>query len=194
MFFDSVHPRGVVEKMLTCHYTTRWFAQAAATIPEAWFLQMGKAGGKHLRFIGQCVPSRVHLANIRLHFNGWHTQARYQQRTGSTCLFCNGRDSEDSIEHIVRCPVVQSFLPTSFKKGRPPRTPVKYFYLFGLDNKHKIAMALFIFGLYSMHNELRHNPNRTDLRQCTFRIAGEVRLSGQMKKVWEEVFGWRIGS
>ena len=153
---------------------------------------MGRQGCKHLRFIGSCLPSWVHLANVRFHFNGWHTERRYQRRSRSTCTFCQGDGSEDSIEHLLHCSVVQAFLPQSFKKGYPPHTPVKYFCLFGIDNTHRIAMTLFICALYSMHHELRHNPCHMELRQCIFRIAAEVRLSAPLRNVWDEVFGWSL--
>ena len=199
MFFDSIHPKGVVEHLLAHHYSSRWFAgtsfktASGVLVPIADVaLEMGNKGCKHLHFVGTCVPSRVHLANVRFHFNGWHTKARYQKRSGSTCLFCQLEESEDSIEHIICCPVIQDLLPRCYKKGSPPRVPVKYFYLFGLDNKHKLAMALYVFAVYTMHNDLRHNPNRTELRQCISRIAGEVRLTGSLRNVWEEVFGWRL--
>ena len=155
MFFDSIHNKGVVQALLARHYSSRWFSGTEcrpapgiqASISATWALEMGRVGCKHIRFLGQCLPSRAHLANIRFQFNGWHTQARYQKRHASKCLFCQRDDSEDSIEHIVQCPVVQRCLSGTFKRGSPPRTPTYFFFLFGLGNKHKLAMGLFIFAL-----------------------------------------------
>ena len=70
--------------------------------------------------------------------------------------------------------------------------PVKHFFLFGLDGKHKLAFGLMVYALYTMHNDLRHNPDRTELRQCIMRIAGEVRLQTSHRRVWEDVFGWQL--
>ena len=157
--------------------------------PDIWH-RIGVVACKNLLWLGRRVPSRVHLANIRLHYNGWHTARRYQRRAGSTCLFCNADVSEDSIEHILKCDFVHSLFPRCLKKGSPPRVPLKHFFLFGLDGKHKIAFGLMIFALYTMHNNLRHDPNKTELRLCIRRIAGEVRLKPPYQKIWEDVFGW----
>ena len=70
--------------------------------------------------------------------------------------------------------------------------PVKHFFLFGLDGKHKLAFGLMVYALYTMHNDLRHNPDRTELRQCIMRIAGEVRLQTSRRRAWEDVFDWQL--
>ena len=66
----------------------------------------------------------------------------------------------------------------------------KHFFLFGLDGKHKIGMSLFIFGLYTMHNEIRHHPDKTDFKKCFMRVCGEVHLRPCLQSVWNEIFGW----
>ena len=109
IFFDNIHPKGVVEKLLAKHYQDRWFVGASLRRGEghkrhrtdADWLHRGKISCKHLRWIGKCVPARVHIANMRFHCNGWHTEARYQRRSGSVCMFCELDNSEDSIEHIL---------------------------------------------------------------------------------------------
>ena len=125
MFFDKLHPVGVVQQLLAEKYKHRW-AKANAHItrggekdiltPATW-VEMGRVGCKHLRWLGKVVPSRVHLANIRFHCDGWHTAARYQRRVGSQCVFCQQTQSEDSINHILRCPIIQDLFPESLKRG-----------------------------------------------------------------------------
>jgi len=65
-------------------------------------------------------------------------------------------------------------------------------FLFGLDGKHNLAMALFVFGLYTMHNEIRHHPDRTDFKKCFMRVCGEVHLRPCLQSVWRDVFGWPL--
>ena len=194
MFFDSLHKEGSARLVLISRYRERWcspdFIQTRVRLaPDIWH-RIGVVACKNLLWLGRRVPSRVHLANIRLHYNGWHTARRYQRRAGSACLFCNADGSEDSIEHILKCDFVHSLFPRCLKKGSPPRVPLKHFFLFGLDGKHKIAFGLMNFALYTMHNNLRHDPSKTELRQCIRRIAGEVRLKPPYQKIWEDVFGW----
>ena len=117
-----------------------------------------------LLWLSSRVPSRVHIANLRWHYNGFHTAARYQKQ--ARCIFCDSPSTEDRIEHFVVCDVVQSLIPAYLKQGNPPRMPAKNFFLFGLDGKHKIGMSLFIFGLYTMHNEIRHHPDKTEFKKC----------------------------
>ena len=76
-------------------------------------------------------------------------------------------------------------------RGSPPSLPAKHFLLFGLNDKHKLGMSLFIFGLYTMHNEMRHQPDRTGFQEmlyaglwggsftpfCTLGVAGCFRVA-----------------
>jgi len=138
----------------------------------------------------RCLRGYV-LANVRFFFNGWHSAARYQRRKGSCCVFCQRQDSEDSIEHLVVCPRIHDFFPLSLKRGVPPTVPVETFFLFGLSDKERVAVSIFMFALYTMHNELRHNPCHTDLNRTIFRIMAEVYMPAKAMRAWEEVFGLR---
>ena len=147
-----------------------------------------------LRLLSKWVPPRVHNSNVRLHFNGWHTEARSQRRLGSVCMFCRGEDSEDSIEHILRCPFIHNLFPASLKKGYPPRVPPKTLFLYGLDKQHQMAVSLMVHAFYSMHNNLRHDPHHGEVRQTMARIAQEVGVSWFFRNAWADVFGWRLRS
>jgi hypothetical protein len=198
MFFNSLHEKGAARDVLVMRYRERWCSNdlirvKARPTPDIWH-RIGSVACKNLLWLGKRVPSRVHLANIRLHYNGWHTARRYQRRAGSICAFCNAATSEDSIQHILKCEFVHNLSPNYLKKGSPPHIPVKYVFLFGLDGKHKIAFGLMVFALYTMHNELRHRPTRIELRQCIMRIAGEIHLQPSHRNMWEEVFGWQLQS
>ena len=140
------------------------------------------------------MAPRVHTSNVRLHFNAWHTEARYQRRLGSICLLCQQEDSEDSIEHILRCPFINDLFPASLKKGYPPRVPPKTFFLYGLDRKHQMAVSLMVHAIYTMHNSIRHNPHHSEVRKTIARIAGEVHLSWSFRNAWSDVFGWQLRS
>ena len=203
VFFDILHEKGAVQQVLRTQYKQRWCAPSLITVrlagrsirflSDAVWNRLTSKACKNLLWLSRRVPARVHLANLRLHFNGWHTSARYQQRAGSTCLFCSQEGSEDSLEHILVCPFIHSLSPPSFKKGAPPRLPIKHFFLFGLDGKHRIAMAVFVFALYTMHNELRHSADKSERRHCISRIAGDACARPAMRHAWRDVFGWGLG-
>ena len=90
------------------------------------------------------------------------------------CRFCNEEGASDSIEHIVNCTVVQSMLPPRLRRGSPPKVPPQVFFLIGLDESNLIAMGVFMFGLYTMHNEVRHGAGTTQFKQRICRIMGEI--------------------
>ena len=54
-------------------------------------------------------------------------------------------------------------------------------------------MALMVCALYSMRNELRRNPDRSELRQCISRLAGDAAKSPAQRQAWRDVFGWSLG-
>ena len=143
----------------------------------------------NLKWLSQQVPARVHLANVRLHFNGWHTECRYQVKN-STCRFCHDPDSEDRIEHYLKCSFVHSFFPDSWKMGQPPRVPIGKFFLFCLPDDEKVAMAIFIFGLYSICNQLRHCDIKPELHQALRRTMGEIYLKPSARNTWDGIFGF----
>ena len=67
------------------------------------------------------------------------------------------------------------------------------FFLLGLDGKTRIAMALVIYALYTLHNELRHATSSIlpqDFRKTTFRIIAEVDLHQAFKEAWHKIFQW----
>ena len=77
------------------------------------------------------------------------------------------------------------------KRGSPPTVPVDTFFLLGLHDNERTAVSMFMFALYTMHNELRHNPCHADLRRTIFRVMAEVHMPAQAVRAWEEVFGLR---
>ena len=106
-------------------------------------------------------------------------------------MFCQGEDSEDSIEHLVHCKRIHDFFPHSLKRGVPASVPVGTFFLLGLRDNECVAVSIFMFALYTMHNELRHNPCHADLNKTIFRIMAEVYMPTHAIRAWEEVFGLR---
>ena len=142
---------------------------------------------KHLKWLGKRVPPRVHQANIRLHLNGWHTKRRYQE--DGCCEFCGKKGSEDSIEHFFYCSIVQDLLPAALKLGSPARAPISTFFLFGLDGKTRILMALYVFGIYTLHNKIRHSKETRELRHSLHSIISSVPLHADIRKAWADMCG-----
>ena len=170
MFFKSVHPNAPAQVLLARVYAERWCLRNVVPSMEAPGL--ASLACSNLLWLSSRVLSQVHSANLRWHYNGFHTAARYQRK--GRCIFCDGEGTEDRIEHFVKCAVVQSVTPAHLKSGNPLRLPAKMFFLFGMNGKHKIAMSLFIFSLYTMQNEMRHHPDKTDFKLCFKRVAAEV--------------------
>ena len=51
-------------------------------------------------------------------------------------------------------------------------------------------MGVFIFGLYTMHNEVRHGAGLGDLRLTMKRIMREVYMKPKVLEVWSRVFDY----
>ena len=159
---------------------------------EALLGTLAQRSPTKLKLLSRWVPPRVHISNVTLQFTGWHTEARYQRRVGSVCLFCQREDSEDSLEHILRCPYIQDLFPASLKKGYPPRFPPKTFFLYGMDRKHQMAVSLLVHAIYTMHKSMRHNPHHAEVRKTIARIAEEVHVSWAFRNAWSDVFAWQL--
>ena len=106
IFFKCIHPPGATIARLEECYRFRWCRLLGSNTP----MKLAVSAATHLKWLGKRLPSRVHLANVRFQFNGWHTARRYQRRVGSSCPFCNNEAAEDSIEHFVYCPAVHTGL------------------------------------------------------------------------------------
>jgi len=81
-------------------------------------------------------------------------------------MFCKTGDAEDSIEHFIYCRAIQDLLPSSMKVYHANRVPPSHFFLQGLDGRHRLTFALILYGIYTVHNELRHSNNHTDFKRC----------------------------
>ena len=143
---------------------------------------------KHLRWLSRRVPPRVHIANTRFHFNGWHTRRRYQNRLELSCMFCKA--GEDSIEHFLFCPAIQQLFPSYLKTGNPPKVPVASFFLRGLDGRHRVTFAVVIYAIYCIHNEFRHSTDHSDFKRCVLRAIADVPLRPEFTKAWKECLLW----
>ena len=186
MFFESLHPAGSVFYKLINVYSERWCTEFFETRYAEYLTY---TACQNLKWLSLHLPSRAHLANVRFHFNAWHTNRRYQRRD-KLCIFCGQEGSQDSIEHIVVCQVVQACLPSSLKAGTPPSVPAKTFFLIALDDDTKVVMGVFIFALYTMHNEVRHGAGMTDFKKTIRRIMTEIYMKPRILKLWEALFGF----
>ena len=129
---------------------------------------------RHLQWLAQVVPPRVHMANIRLHLNGWHTSARYQRKPVGRCLFCRNPKAEDRIEHIFRCPAARQIMPDRLKSGTPSTVLAHTWRLFYLEKQDQLVMALYVHAMYTMYNLYRHIPDRGEFRQSVERLVLEI--------------------
>ena len=91
---------------------------------------------------------------------------------------------------MVECRVVQDCFPSAWKEGEPPRVPPTKFFLVTLDDDSKIAMAVFIFGLYTMCNEIRHGAGAPHFKKTLCRIMREIYMKPSVLAAWEKLFGF----
>ena len=94
VFFDNIHPKGSAQLVLAQRFRRRWCSDSLVHVKsrhDKTWSQLAGLACKYLHLLSRRVPSRVHLANVRLHYNGWHTEARCQHRSNSKCVFCRGR-------------------------------------------------------------------------------------------------------
>jgi len=181
-FHDNIYKHGATITRLKSVYAKRWCKPHLISDKNVAGITLTAV--KYLKWLARRVPPRVHIANTRFHFNGWHTKRRYQNRADKSCMFC--KLGEDSIEHFVHCQTVNSLLPSYLKKGNPPKVPVAHFFLRDLDGKHRIIFALIVYGIYAIHNEFRHSTDHSDFKRCVLRVIADVPLRPEFTKAWKE--------
>ena len=186
MFLDHIHPPGSTYFRLSETYTNRW---CKIVLTEGSVPYLTYTACENLKWLSHHVPARVHLANARLHFNGWHTECRYQRR-GAPCRFCLEQGSEDRIEHFLECEWVSSCFPLLWKQGEPPKVPPSKFFLLGLGEDDKVVLAISNWSLYTVCNSIRHCNIRSELRRALMRTMGEIYMRPSVKKAREDIFGF----
>ena len=184
--YDAFHSNicmiGATINKLRAVYDKRWCRPHL--LSETNVARVAMTAVKNLKWLARRVPPRVHIANVCFHFNEFHTQRRYRNRIGGSCMFC--KSGKDSIEHIVHCQMVHSMFPSYLKKGRPPKVRVANFFLRDVDGKHRIVFALVVYAIYSIHNEYRHSKDHSDFRRCCLCVIADVPLRPEFSKVWKE--------
>ena len=180
-FFDDIYTIGAATLRLENVHRTRWCTPRVLSIPRPAALAAKAA--KNLRWLAKRVPPRVHIANTRLHLNGWHTGRRYQRRNES-CKFCKNIQAEDSIEHLLFCPAVHDLFPVRMKIGNPARVPVAHFFMFQPDGKHKMVFALMVYAIYAVHNEFRHSNDHRQFKLCVYRMLGDINVRLEIKRAF----------
>ena len=132
-------------------------------------------------------PSECTQRKYPFHFNAFHTARRYQKT--KPCLFCRASNSEDSIEHILKCPSIGSCFATVWKARNSP-IPATYWFLLEGDGKTRLCMACFVFAVYTVHNRVRHTNNITDLRQQIYMSLNLPSLPKPLRRAWEDLFNY----
>ena len=159
--FDHLHPVGSVHALFDTRYRERWIKKGL--LSSCKVACRSSASVDHLRWLSSHVPPRVHMSNIRLHLNAWHTRSRYQQ-TGSACVFCGNSLAEDRIEHIIFCPTIQGIMPACLKAPYTGKVSPDTWFLHGTYKQDKLLTALYVHAIYVAHNTYRHSPDRGELR------------------------------
>ena len=176
--FKVIHSAGSVECLFDSRYRERWIKKKI--ISSSKVVGSSTAAIANLKWLSQHVPPRVHLSNIRLHLNGWHTAARYQQKL--RCVFCSNPRAEDRLEHILVCPVIQQAMPAQLRSASDGRVTADTLFLFGLSKPDRLLAALYVHAIYTLHNTYRHTPDRGELRQAVERIILDIPLNSKLRK------------
>ena len=182
--FNHLHPIGSVQQQFDARYRERWCKKKLVSSPKVAL--MASTAIENLKWLSKHVPPRVHMSNVRLHLNAWHTGSRYQQKHGN-CLFCRSSMAEDRIEHIFFCPVVQDVLPHRLRSGTPPLVSVDTWLLMRMVKQDRLLMALYVHAIYCMHNLYRHTPDRGEFQKCVQRCVLDIPLKGNLRKFVHDV-------
>lgn len=180
--FDVNNPPGCFLDRIMDSFTSRWSKLFPVNI-DILKRSVVQHVIPNLRYISKQLPPRIHNACVRFVLNGFHTASRYQQTR--TCLFCLGDDSTDSIEHFTECPFLLNRLPQFFRQ-QTKITRNRHFFLLTGKQDSTLLFAMFIAATYTLHNTLRNDPGRHELKQLFQRSHHDSWLNSQCRKLWEQ--------
>ena len=140
---------------------------------------------RNLKLISQRLPPKVHSAAVRFVFNGFHTAKRYQRT--SPCLLCNETQTADSIEHIASCKKIRQCIPLGYYNMRDTN---RLFFLLSSHEEHTITFAMFLYAIYSVHNEIRHTGITRELKLQIGRAMHGCTLQKRDRILWNSFIGW----
>ena len=135
-----------------------------------------------LKFLSTQIPPKVLLANVRLHLNGFHTARRYQK--SKPCLFCNHPYSADSLEHILKCQKIRTLFHPSWHANF-----VRRLFLLDGEGPECITHAYVVYGIYCLHNEMRHSDTADEvaLHIKWNRVLVELPITSKSKHVLHDI-------
>jgi hypothetical protein len=184
--FDHAHPKATLLHRFDTAYRTRWIKLGCLNDSRPRVLS--ERAISRLAWLSQHVPPRVHVANVRLHLNAWHTKRRYQQTNLTACYFC-GRQVVDSLEHIFHCDLIRSLFPARWRGNLS-----KCFFLSGGQDEVLLA-SLLLYGIYAHHCAARHSstPTHIESKASIARLIGELSVNKQVYQVWMEHLNFHYG-
>ena len=62
-------------------------------------------------------------------------------------MFCNNINAMDSIDLITQCDATLDLFPRSMKTNHANRVPPNHFSFYGLDGRHRLAVALMLCAI-----------------------------------------------
>ena len=152
VLFETFHKKQAFQIRLQQAYADRW-SQPPVALPVSHLKALTS-----LQEIGKHLPLKIMLANLRWQLNGFHTARRYQNQH-TPCLFCKSTDAQDSIEHIACCRAVRQLFPIQVD----PSKIAPLLFLIEGSNWEKLVSAVFVYMLYFLHNEIRHDSSPHDI-------------------------------
>ena len=146
--FNFFHPAGSIQELLRNKYQERWAKHHL--LNSCQLQELVDKAVRNLAWLSKPVPPIVHMSNVRLHFNGWHTHRRYQRNL--PCEFCKGPSTLDCLEHYFSCRTLMEIFPVYLhcRSGGRRRVPIQSWFLLELDKPAKLVMALYIHAIYKL--------------------------------------------
>ena len=110
---------------------------------------------KVLKILAESATPRVQAAYLRTICNGWCTRHRFHGR--GPCLFGCGRGA-DKLEHYAGCCKVKELFQSSLSGWRPDwQINLDSFLCMCSDDEDVLLIrAVGLYGLYRLHNGIRH--------------------------------------
>ena len=128
---------------------------------RAWF-ENDEVNDLALRAVSFCkdiirhVPPCVPFAVINTMFNGWSTDARFQE-TGSRCVLCRDCTGDDSLDHYASCIFAWKIFSSLFREPLWPCTIDRFLGSRGDPLNLKIKHACFMYAMRYTTNHFRRS-------------------------------------
>jgi hypothetical protein len=97
-------------------------------------------------------------------------------------MFCERANTEDRIEHILKCKTIQEALPSRLKDQQLDCVIFDTWFLFTTSEPDWLLAALYVHAVNTMHNKYKHSRDRGQLKHCIERVIMDIPLAPKLQK------------